>query len=169
MWVEIVPCLPLLTNLGNSSQSVRKNIYQSYLALPSFFEFLYPFSNILSGTFFRLIERKKGRENFECEYYSSSGTVDYLAKLKKNHPSTNPMIRYLNISSIRNKTVQLNDICKTCPAKTLCIESFETKLNSNFPNVQVHLPDYQILSFLRDRNSSGGFNCLHCIKNEVFY
>ena len=79
------------------------------------------------------------------------------------------MIRYLNISSIRNKTVQLTDICKTCPAKILCIEFFETKLNSNFPNVQVHLPDYQALSFLRDRNSSGEFKSLHCIKNEVFH
>ena len=50
------------------------------------------------------------------------------------------MIGYLNINSIRNEIVQLTDICKTSPIEILCID--ETKLDSSFPNAQVHLPDY---------------------------
>ena len=65
-----------------------------------------------------------------------------------------PMDSYLNVNSIRNKVVQLTDICKTFPVKILYID--ETKSDSSFPNLQVHLPDYQFPPFLRDRNSSGG-------------
>ena len=53
------------------------------------------------------------------------------------------MTGYLNINSIRNKIVQLTDICKTTPIEILCID--ETKLESSFPNAQVHLHDYQSL------------------------
>ena len=38
--------------------------------------------------------------------------LEVLAKLRRDYPS-NPMIGYLNINSIRNKIVQLTDICKT--------------------------------------------------------
>ena len=65
--------------------------------------------------------------------------LEALAKLRRDYPSY-PMIGYLNLNSIRNKIVQLTD---------LCID--ETKLDSSFPNEQVHLPPFR-----RDRNSSGG-------------
>ena len=62
------------------------------------------------------------------------------------------MIRYLNISSISNKIVQLTDICKTFRIESLCID--ETKLDSSFPNTQVHLPHYQFqgrkIVYIRD-------------------
>ena len=64
--------------------------------------------------------------------------LEALAKLRRDYLSY-PMIGYLNLNSIRNKIVQLTD---------LCID--ETKLDSSFPNEQVHLPPFR-----RDRNSSG--------------
>ena len=76
-----------------------------------------------------------------------------LAKLRRDKPFY-PMIGYLNINSIRNNIVQLTDICKTSPTEILCID--ETKLDSSFPNAQVHLPDYQFPPFRRDQNLSGG-------------
>ena len=50
--------------------------------------------------------------------------------------------------------VELTDICKTSPKEILCID--KTKLDSSFPNAQVHLPDHQFPPFWRDRNLSGG-------------
>ena len=79
--------------------------------------------------------------------------LEVLAKLGRDYPSY-PMIGYSNINSIRKKIEQLTDICKTSPIEILCID--ETKLDSSFPNAQVHLPDYQFPPFWRNRNSSGG-------------
>ena len=76
-----------------------------------------------------------------------------MAKLRRDFPS-NPTIRNLNINSIKNKTVQLTNICKTSPIEILCID--KTKLESRFPNAQVHLPDYQFPTVRKDWTSSGG-------------
>ena len=66
--------------------------------------------------------------------------IEALAKFRRDYPS-NPMIGYLiNINSIRNKMVQSADICKTSSTEILCIDVI--KLDSSFPNAQVHLPDY---------------------------
>ena len=65
--------------------------------------------------------------------------LEALAKLRRDYPS-NPMIGYLNINSIRNKIVQLTNICKISPIEILCVD--ETKLDSRFPNAQVHPPNY---------------------------
>ena len=52
-----------------------------------------------------------------------------LAKLRKVYPSYS-MIGYLNTNSIRNKIVQLTDICKTSPIEILCTDEIdETKLD----------------------------------------
>ena len=67
-----------------------------------------------------------------------------MAKLKRVYPS-NPLIGYLNIDSTRNKIVQLTDVCETSPIEILRID--ETKLESSFPNAQVHLPDYLFSHF----------------------
>ena len=40
--------------------------------------------------------------------------LDALAKLRRDYPSF-PMIGYLNINSIRNKIVQLTNICRAFP------------------------------------------------------
>ena len=78
--------------------------------------------------------------------------LEALAKLRRDYPSY-PMIGYLNVNSIKNKIVQLTDICRISPIEILCID--ETKLDSSFPNAQAHLPDYQFPHFRRDRNLSG--------------
>ena len=64
------------------------------------------------------------------------------------------MIGQLNINSIRNKIVELTGICKTSPIEILCIH--KTKLDSSFPNAQVHLPEHQFPPFRRDQNLPGG-------------
>ena len=46
----------------------------------------------------------------------------------------------------------------------LCID--ETKLDSSFPNAQIHLPDYQFPTFQTDRNSSGGGKIVY-IRNRI--
>ena len=55
--------------------------------------------------------------------------LEALAKLKKDYPSY-LMIGYLNINSIKNKIVQLTDICKTSLIEILCID--ETKLGGDY-------------------------------------
>ena len=40
--------------------------------------------------------------------------LDALAKLRRDYPSF-PMIGYLNINSIRNRIVQLTNICRAFP------------------------------------------------------
>ena len=77
---------------------------------------------------------------------SIDSDLEALAKLRRDYPS-NHRTGYSNINSIRNKIVQLTDICKTSPIEILCID--ETKLDSSFPNAQVNHPDYQFLSFRR--------------------
>ena len=74
------------------------------------------------------------------------------------------MIGYININSIRNKIVQLTDICKTSPIEIIGID--ETKLDSSLPTAQLHLPDYQFPSFRKDRNSSGGGKIVY-IRNGI--
>ena len=69
------------------------------------------------------------------------------------------MIGYLNIDSVRNKTVQLTGICKTPLTEFLDIDG--AKLDSSSSNAQVHLPDYQFQPFRRDQDSSGGGKILY--------
>ena len=89
--------------------------------------------------------------------------LEAVAKLRRDYLSY-PMIEYLNINSITNKIVQLTDVCKTSPIEILCID--ETKLDTGFPNAQVHLPDYQFPPFWRDRNSSRREKIVY-IRNEI--
>ena len=74
------------------------------------------------------------------------------------------MIGYLNIISIKDKIVQLTDICKTSPIEILCID--ESKLDSSFLNAQVQLPDYQFPPFQRVQNSSVG-GWIAYIRNRI--
>ena len=78
---------------------------------------------------------------------SIDSDLEVLAKLRRDYPSY-PMIGYSIINSIRNKIVQLTDICRISPIEILCID--ETKLDSSLPNAQAHLPDYQSPLFRRD-------------------
>ena len=62
----------------------------------------------------------------------------------RDYPS-NPLIGYLNINSIKNKIVQLVNICKTFPMEILCKD--KSNLDLCFPNAQVPLPDCQCPAF----------------------
>ena len=65
----------------------------------------------------------------------------------------NPRIAYLNISSLRNKVIDLGEILKDLPLDYLVIS--ETKLEESFPNAQFKLNGYEIRA-RRDRHKHGG-------------
>ena len=79
--------------------------------------------------------------------------LDGLNKLSKEHQN-NPIIGYLNINSLRNKTNDLRKICRKTQIHVLCID--ETKLDESFPDAQFHIKGYQYPAFRKDHNKNGG-------------
>ena len=76
-----------------------------------------------------------------------------LIKLRKENPN-NPNIAYLNINSLKEKIINLREICLKSSIDILCVD--ETKLDASYPNVQFHIEGYQFPPFRRDRNKHGG-------------
>ena len=79
--------------------------------------------------------------------------VSALVKLRKDHIN-NPSIVYLNINSLSEKIIYLREICPKTSIDILCVD--ETKLDSSYPNAQLHIDGYQFPPFLKDRNNYGG-------------
>ena len=71
---------------------------------------------------------------------------------RKIHP-LNFLFGYLNISSIRNKVIDLRVFLEAVDFNYLVLA--ETKISSEFPNAQFHISGYEIRN-RRDRNSRGG-------------
>ena len=76
-----------------------------------------------------------------------------LAKLRKENPN-NPNIAYLNINSLREKIISLQEICLKSSIDILCVD--ETKLDASYPNAQFHIEGYQFPLFRRYRDKRGG-------------
>ena len=76
-----------------------------------------------------------------------------LKKLRKENPN-NPNIAYLNINSLREKIISLQEICLKSSIDILCVD--KTKLDASYPNAQFHIEGYQFPPFRRDRNKHGG-------------
>lgn len=76
------------------------------------------------------------------------------AKFYRNQYTSNPIIAYLNINSLRNKIDSLREITFNFPVEILCID--ETKLDDSFPDAQFKIEGYQFPPFRRDRNKNGG-------------
>ena len=76
-----------------------------------------------------------------------------LIKLRKENPN-NPNIAYLNINSLKEKIINLREICLKSSIDILCVD--ETKLDASYPNAQFHIGGYQFSPFRRDRNKHGG-------------
>ena len=67
---------------------------------------------------------------------------------------SNPIVAYLNINSLGEKTNHLREICKESPIDILCVD--KTKIDSSYPEAQFQINDYQFPPFRRDRNKYGG-------------
>ena len=65
-----------------------------------------------------------------------------------------PIVANLNINSLGEKINHLREICKESPIDILCVD--ETRIDSNYPDAQFQINDYQFPLFGRDRNKHGG-------------
>ena len=68
--------------------------------------------------------------------------------------SPNPLISYLNINSLQNKTDALREITNNFPLDIFFID--ETKLGDSFTHHQFKIDSYHFPLFRRDRNKFGG-------------
>ena len=90
--------------------------------------------------------------------------LDWLNKLSKEHQN-NPIIGYLNINSLCNKTNDLRKIYRKTQIHVLCID--ETKLDESFPDAQFHIKGYQYSAFRKDRNKDGGRKIVYVKKGLI--
>ena len=79
--------------------------------------------------------------------------IDIVMKTRKTYEK-NPIIGYVNLSSLRTKMLNLKEILHKAPIDILCID--ETKLDETFPDAQFMIENYQFSPFRRDRNRKGG-------------
>ena len=95
------------------------------------------------------------QRNSEIKDLTEKSKSDLLGLIKlRNENPNNPNIAYLNINSLREKIVNLREICLKSSIDILCVD--ETKLDASYPNVQFHIEGYQFPPFRRDRNKHGG-------------
>ena len=78
--------------------------------------------------------------------------LQILRKLRLKYPQY-LFIGYLNISSLRNKRIDVREMIGRLQLDYFVIS--ETKLDSSFPSAQFHLGNYEIRK-RRDRDKSGG-------------
>ena len=89
-------------------------------------------------------------KNYRKKTFSS---VSDLTELRNKYLN-NPIIGYLNINSLRNKIIDLQEIRSKAPLDIVCID--ETKFDESVSDFQFHMENYQFPPFRRDRNSKGG-------------
>ena len=65
-----------------------------------------------------------------------SSDLQILHKLRLKYPR-NPLIRYLNINSLRNRTIDVVEMIGRLPLDYFVIS--ETKLDSSFPSAQFRI------------------------------
>ena len=80
-------------------------------------------------------------KNYSKNTFSS---VSDLIELRNKYPY-NPIIGYLNINSLRNKTIDLREIMMKASLDKVCID--EIKLDESFPGFQFHMKNYQFPRF----------------------
>ena len=81
------------------------------------------------------------------------GAELHLLQKDKRQYLNNPLIGYLNINNVRNKTADLQIFIQNIPLDYLVLS--ETKLDESFPNAQFNLDGYEIRA-RRDRDKNGG-------------
>ena len=80
-----------------------------------------------------------------------NNSIDRITHLRLKNPN-NPLIGYLNINSLRNKIVDLREICSSFSPDYFVIG--ETKLDQSFPSTQFIIDNYEIRN-RKDRNKHG--------------
>ena len=80
------------------------------------------------------------------------GAELHLLQKDKRQYLNNPLIGYLNINNVRNKTADLQIFIQNIPLDYLVLS--ETKLDESFPNAQFNLDGYEIRA-RRDRDKNG--------------
>ena len=86
--------------------------------------------------------------------FSSVKSPDLQSLKAARYDNTeNPVIGYLNISSLWNKIIDLREVLKHISLDYFVFS--ETKLDNNFPCAQFQISDYEIRAS-RDRNKNGG-------------
>ena len=80
------------------------------------------------------------------------GNLNTLSSFRQEY-KTNPMKAYLNIN-LGNKITDVRELCRQSNVDIVCI--CETKLDSNCPDAQFLINNYQFLLFRRDHNKDGG-------------
>ena len=81
-----------------------------------------------------------------------NNSIDRITHLRLKNPN-NPLIGYLNINSLRNKIVDLREICSSFSPDYFVLG--ETKLDQSFPSTQFLIDNYEIRN-RKDRNKHGG-------------
>ena len=76
----------------------------------------------------------------------------------------NPFIAYLNINSLRHKIIDLRHILSSAGLELVAIS--ETKLSSEFPDVQFQIDGYQFPPLRKDRDKHGG-GLMVFVKNDI--
>ena len=119
-------------------------------------------TNILSSNFITFVNSfliDNDNNGFWLNHSHQTNDLKFESDLKglsnlRRAYQNNPLIAYLNINSLREKTISLREILKKTKIDVLCID--ETKLDSSFPNHQFRIEGYQFPPLRRDRNSTGG-------------
>ena len=65
-------------------------------------------------------------------------------KVARSDNTGNPMIGYLNINSVRNKTIDLREVLKHIYLDYFVLR--ETKLDNSFSCAQSQIPEYEIIA-----------------------
>ena len=72
-----------------------------------------------------------------------------LSRLRNTYLK-NAMIAYLNINHFEDKVINFKKICHQAPIDIIRFD--EAKLDSSYPNFQLHTDGYQFPPFRKDRD-----------------
>ena len=96
---------------------------------------------------------KFGRDNSNTNVLKND--IDLIdAKTPRLQHSSNPLIAYLNINSLQNKTDALREIAKYLSLDIFCTD--ERKLDDSFPDHHFKIDGYQFPPFWSNRNKFEG-------------
>ena len=96
---------------------------------------------------------------------SQTDTLDLsdLIALKRANLN-NTFISYLNLNSLRYKTIDIREVL--CKAQLKIVASSKTKLNSEFPDAQFKIDGYHFPPFRKDRDANGG-GLMIFVRNDI--
>ena len=100
----------------------------------------------MNSTYFFNANFKKQRESVANQISNKAKNTNHnldiegLINLRKFYTS-NPIIGYLKINSMKNKITQLREVFRKAPIDLICLD--ETKFDASFLDAQFHIEGYQ--------------------------